>query len=207
MIYPCKFSRFGYEFLDVVGFKKLHSGIDLNYGKNAWDDYGIDVVSIADSMVVYAKYTSGWGNMIVYYLPKYNVYVRNAHLRDINVIEGQILKEGQKIGTIGNTGASTGPHLHFDIIKKKLSYWTQYTFMMGKEAVMDYYLDPIPWIDKIIKEEKDMPPQLHNWEESKPAWEWAIKNVIFSKNSNPQNQITYARLAIILKRFFNIIKK
>lgn len=49
------------------------------------------------------------------------------HLQDINVVEGAMVKAGQKIGTIGTTGASTGPHLH----------WGLY---VGEIAV-----DPVPW--------------------------------------------------------------
>lgn len=49
------------------------------------------------------------------------------HLQDINVREGEIVKAGQKIGTIGSTGASTGPHLH----------WGLYVNGMA--------VDPVPW--------------------------------------------------------------
>ncbi|MBE9046521.1 M23 family metallopeptidase [Pleurocapsales cyanobacterium LEGE 10410] len=49
------------------------------------------------------------------------------HLQDINVVEGAMVRAGQKIGTIGSTGASTGPHLH----------WGLY--------VNEVAVDPVPW--------------------------------------------------------------
>ena len=49
------------------------------------------------------------------------------HLQDINVTDGTMVKPGQKIGTIGSTGASTGPHLH----------WGLY--------VNEVAVDPVPW--------------------------------------------------------------
>jgi murein DD-endopeptidase MepM/ murein hydrolase activator NlpD len=55
------------------------------------------------------------------------------HLQDINVVDGEMVKAGQKIGTVGATGASTGPHLHWGLYVNEVS------------------VDPVPWRFNIIE--------------------------------------------------------
>jgi murein DD-endopeptidase MepM/ murein hydrolase activator NlpD len=55
------------------------------------------------------------------------------HLQDINVVDGEMVKAGQKIGTVGATGASTGPHLHWGLYVNEVS------------------VDPVPWRFKVIE--------------------------------------------------------
>lgn len=70
-----------------------------------------------------------------------------AHLKEIVVKEGQRVKRGDLIGFIGSTGASTSPHLHFEIHVNKPSSWTQYTQGMTREEVARAYVDPARYID------------------------------------------------------------
>ncbi|MDE6715767.1 MAG: M23 family metallopeptidase, partial [Muribaculaceae bacterium] len=64
--------------------------------------------------VVSAGWNSGYGNCVEID-HGYNYLTRYAHLSRINVTPGQQVKRGDKIGEVGNTGKSTGPHLHYEV--------------------------------------------------------------------------------------------
>ncbi|MDY7030253.1 MAG: M23 family metallopeptidase [Spirochaetota bacterium] len=87
----------------------LHKGIDIAYRR------GIEVVSAANGKVIERKYDPmGFGNYIVI-RHSYGFATKYAHLDNVYVEEGDSVTQGQKIGTMGNTGLSTGPHLHFEV--------------------------------------------------------------------------------------------
>ncbi|MGC9311190.1 MAG: M23 family metallopeptidase [Sediminispirochaetaceae bacterium] len=87
----------------------LHKGIDIAYRR------GIEVVSAANGKVIERKYDPmGFGNYIVI-RHSYGFATKYAHLDNVYVEEGDLVTQGQKIGTMGNTGLSTGPHLHFEV--------------------------------------------------------------------------------------------
>lgn len=88
----------------------IHRGIDLS----TWRQ-GDPVISTADGQVVTVAYeVFGFGNYIIV-KHKHGYYTRYAHLRNTIVTEGQRVKQGQVVGYIGNTGMSTGPHLHYEV--------------------------------------------------------------------------------------------
>ncbi|OHA76340.1 MAG: hypothetical protein A3H01_01245 [Candidatus Wildermuthbacteria bacterium RIFCSPLOWO2_12_FULL_40_9] len=88
-----------------------------------YDDYGDPVYAVASGMVVYAKTVPGdvwWGNVIMIRHDNINgtgvITSMYAHLRDINVSEGNVVGSGQVIGTIGKGYDDKLPsHLHFEI--------------------------------------------------------------------------------------------
>lgn len=87
----------------------VHKGIDI--AKNL----GESVNAALDGKVIKAGYNSGgYGNLIVLEHEN-NMKTYYAHLNDIYVNQGDIIKNGDIIGSIGNTGNSTGPHLHFEL--------------------------------------------------------------------------------------------
>lgn len=96
-----------------------------HYGIDIGNKRGTTVVAAASGKVV--KVVSGckegatscggrYGNYIVIEHPN-GQYTRYAHLQKVSISMGQTVSQGKKIGTIGNTGSSTGPHLHFQIEK------------------------------------------------------------------------------------------
>ena len=88
----------------------LHKGIDIAGA------YGIKVLASANGKVIEAKYDGiGYGNYVLV-RHKYGFRTRYSHLSNIYVEEGQDLLQNDIIGTLGNTGISTGPHLDFQII-------------------------------------------------------------------------------------------
>lgn len=87
----------------------LHKGIDIAYRR------GIDLVAAANGKVIERKYEPmGFGNYIVI-RHAYGFATKYAHMDNVYVEEGDVVTQGQKIGTMGNTGMSTGPHLHFEV--------------------------------------------------------------------------------------------
>jgi len=170
----------GYEYLDYVGNNTLHSGRDFNYGSGS-DDYGLPTYAISDAEVVYIhnynKYNKWdrWGNVIVLYLPKYGVWCRYAHLKDVNVKVGDKLKESDIVGHIGGTGRWVS-HLHFDIVLKKIPTWLSYTKNWSKYKVQEYYADPEKWIEEMKKEEESQKPS-----ELPEIAKWCKKMNIISK--------------------------
>ena len=87
----------------------LHKGIDIAYRR------GIEVVSAANGKVIERKYDPmGFGNYLVI-RHSYGFATKYAHMDNVYVEEGDTVTQGQKIGTMGNTGMSTGPHLHFEV--------------------------------------------------------------------------------------------
>lgn len=85
-----------------------HNGVDFAVSK------GTPVLSVGDGEVVIAKYSGSAGNFIaIRHGRQYTT--RYMHLDQILVKAGQQVKKGDKIGLSGNTGRSTGPHLHFEL--------------------------------------------------------------------------------------------
>lgn len=87
---------------------RMHKGIDINLHK------GDAVVAAFDGMVRIAQAKGAFGNVVIirHYNGLETVY---AHLSKIKVKPGQVVLSGQLIGLGGNTGRSSGPHLHFEV--------------------------------------------------------------------------------------------
>ncbi len=86
----------------------LHKGVDLAYG------YGVPIIATANGKIVEADYDEGYGNFVKI-RHKYGFYTKYAHLQRLYVHPGQEVSQGDVIGTMGNTGISTGPHLHYEV--------------------------------------------------------------------------------------------
>lgn len=90
-------------------YSSYHKGIDI--AKNLGDD----VNAAFDGKVITAGFNDGgYGNLIIIEHEN-NMTTYYAHLNDIYVQVADSIKKGERIGTVGNTGLSTGPHLHFEL--------------------------------------------------------------------------------------------
>jgi murein DD-endopeptidase MepM/ murein hydrolase activator NlpD len=87
----------------------IHKGIDLSTYRA-----GDPVSATADGQVVTIDYDGGFGNYVII-KHKHGYYTRYAHLLSSRVRVGQRVQQGEVIGYIGNTGLSTGPHLHYEV--------------------------------------------------------------------------------------------
>lgn len=104
-------SGFGMRTHPVYKVKKMHLGVDFSC------EIGSEVVATADGVVDEIKSsTSGYGKMIsISHGDEYQT--RYAQLSAFNVKKGDKVKKGQLIGLSGNSGASTAPHLHYEVIE------------------------------------------------------------------------------------------
>ena len=103
-------SPYGYRTHPITGEMHCHSGLDIGL------DEGTVVPSCSDGTVVYAVYgwNGGYGNLVEIQMPDGHV-ARYAHLSEINVSYGDHVSQGDFIALSGNTGRSTGGHLHFEV--------------------------------------------------------------------------------------------
>jgi murein DD-endopeptidase MepM/ murein hydrolase activator NlpD len=102
-------SKFGYRSNPFHGHNsEFHSGVDIR------GNTGDDIKSTANGVVVLASWYSGYGNCVkIKHAHGYQTLY--GHLSRISVKNGQKIKANQKIGELGSTGRSTGPHLHYEV--------------------------------------------------------------------------------------------
>ncbi|MFH2093196.1 MAG: peptidoglycan DD-metalloendopeptidase family protein [Pseudomonadota bacterium] len=101
-------SQFGYRTSPFTGQKEFHSGLDIA------NRSGTKILATANGKVSYAARKMYIGNLIVID-HGYGRVTRFGHLDKILVQEGQEVKRGDVIGLLGNTGRSTGPHVHYEV--------------------------------------------------------------------------------------------
>ena len=93
----------------VYGYGRMHYGIDIDAA------YGTDILSSADGVVTLVLFDDvGYGWYIIVYHGD-GISTLYAHCSKVLVKEGQNVKQGQVLGLVGTTGASTGPHIHYEV--------------------------------------------------------------------------------------------
>ena len=103
-------SYFGHRKDPFTGRKKMHKGIDVA-GKS-----GSSVLATADGIVISIKKQTGYGQVLDID-HGHGLTTRYGHNKSIVVKVGDIVKQGQMIATMGSTGRSTGPHVHYEVLK------------------------------------------------------------------------------------------
>jgi murein DD-endopeptidase MepM/ murein hydrolase activator NlpD len=113
MTWPCPGytrvgSTFGMRYHPILHYNRMHSGIDVSAPK------GTALVAAGSGVIISAGWRGGYGNcvMIDHGDGLVTVY---AHMSSISVSDGQKVTSGQRVGAVGSTGLSTGPHLHFEV--------------------------------------------------------------------------------------------
>lgn len=106
-------SRFGRRMDPFTGRLGRHLGVDFHART------GTPVVTTADGMVTMAKKKGSFG-LVIEVNHGNGFKTRYAHLSKILVKRGQRVKRGEKIGLVGKTGLSTGSHLHYEVIFRKV---------------------------------------------------------------------------------------
>ncbi len=102
-------SGFGWRIDPFTGRSALHTGIDYQ------STTGTAILAAAGGVVVTQEFRPDYGNMVEIDHGK-DLVTRYAHASKLTVKKGDLIKRGQKIGEVGTTGRSTGPHLHFEVL-------------------------------------------------------------------------------------------
>jgi murein DD-endopeptidase MepM/ murein hydrolase activator NlpD len=101
-------SGFGYRYDPKTGSRRWHKGHDLAGAR------GTAIVATGDGVVTFAGRQGGYGKLVkIRHIRGFQTYY--AHLNRIRVKLGQRVSRGEKIGDMGNTGRSTGVHLHYEV--------------------------------------------------------------------------------------------
>jgi murein DD-endopeptidase MepM/ murein hydrolase activator NlpD len=101
-------SDFGTRMDPYTADRKMHQGMDIA------TPHGQVVYTPSDGTVVFLGTEGGYGKVLVVD-HGYGVKTRYAHLSEVNVRLGDRVKRGDKVASVGNTGRSTGPHLHYEV--------------------------------------------------------------------------------------------
>ena len=103
-------SGYGNRLHPILGYYRLHAGIDYD------GQTGESVIASRSGIVIFVGWRGGYGRTIILQHNE-GFSTLYAHLSAYDVEVDQVVEAGQKIGEIGSTGLSTGPHLHFEIRK------------------------------------------------------------------------------------------
>ncbi len=107
-------STYGNRISPFTGRPQMHKGLDIA------NRVGTTVVAPANGIVVKAGRDEGFGKAVVI-SHGYGVKTTYGHLSEVFVRAGQRVKRGDRIAAMGNTGRSTGPHLHYEVSSNGLS--------------------------------------------------------------------------------------
>ncbi|WP_395681766.1 peptidoglycan DD-metalloendopeptidase family protein [Inquilinus sp.] len=101
-------SPFGYRIHPITGVQTLHAGLDLVAPR------GTPIFATGTGRVLRAGVAGGYGNMVEIQHAE-GLVTRYGHMDTIAVTEGQAVTAGSVLGTLGSTGDSTGPHVHYEV--------------------------------------------------------------------------------------------
>ena len=103
-------SGFGERFHPILGYRRFHAGLDLAARA------GTPIVAAADGRVTSAGWHGGYGEEVEI-AHNGGLETRYGHMSRIAASIGQVVRKGQLIGWVGSTGLSTGPHVHFEVMR------------------------------------------------------------------------------------------
>jgi murein DD-endopeptidase MepM/ murein hydrolase activator NlpD len=103
-------SGFGERFHPILGYERFHAGLDLAAPA------GTPIVAAADGKVVSAGWAGGYGRMVAV-VHSGGIETKYGHMSRIAAYVGEAVHRGDVIGYVGSSGLSTGPHLHFEVMK------------------------------------------------------------------------------------------
>ncbi len=123
-------SLFGWRVHPITGDSRFHSGTDLGA------PMGTPVLAALTGRVIMADFFGGYGLAVALEHNQGSQQTLYGHLSEIFVKPGEIVKQGAVIGRVGSTGASTGPHLHFEFRQQTTGGWVAVDPGVALESAM-----------------------------------------------------------------------
>ena len=103
-------SYFGYRYHPILHFTRFHAGIDFGAS------WGSPIVAAADGQVASAGWSGGYGRQVRIWHGG-GLTTTYSHMSEIVAAPGSTVRRGQLIGYVGSSGLSTGPHLHYEVLR------------------------------------------------------------------------------------------
>jgi murein DD-endopeptidase MepM/ murein hydrolase activator NlpD len=103
-------SYFGYRYHPILHFTRFHAGIDFGAS------WGSPIVAAADGQVAASGWAGGYGRQVRIWHGA-GLMTTYSHMSEIVAAPGSFVRRGQLIGYVGSSGLSTGPHLHYEVLK------------------------------------------------------------------------------------------
>jgi murein DD-endopeptidase MepM/ murein hydrolase activator NlpD len=103
-------SGYGYRIDPIYKTRKMHEGIDFTAPR------GTEIYATGDGRVAETRFSRTYGRCVIV-KHGYGYKTLYAHMMDVKVEEGDEVERGEVIGTVGSTGKSTAPHLHYEVRK------------------------------------------------------------------------------------------
>lgn len=151
-------SDYGSRIGPFTGLRENHDGLDIPA------ELGSPILAAGEGTVLYAAYAPGYGNLVEIDHGQ-GIITRYGHAQKLLVKAGEIIQQSQQIATVGSTGKSTGPHLHFEVSKGGVSIDPKLLFVIeGKSNIGE--IKRYPFIFKDIK--LKVPNQLRNSKANQP---------------------------------------
>jgi murein DD-endopeptidase MepM/ murein hydrolase activator NlpD len=122
-------SNYGYRLDPITGHSEFHTGVDIVAG------IGTKVMAAAGGVVSYSGTMPEYGNVVDVDHDN-GLTSRYAHLSKRLVKVGDVVMKGQLIALVGNTGRTTGPHLHFEVREKGIPLNPNKFLAIGKREVL-----------------------------------------------------------------------
>jgi murein DD-endopeptidase MepM/ murein hydrolase activator NlpD len=101
-------SPFGWRIHPILGYRRFHAGLDFAAS------YGSTIRAADSGTVIFAGWYGGYGKAVIIDHGD-GITTLYGHTSELYVAEGQGVQRGQAIASVGSTGLSTGPHLHFEV--------------------------------------------------------------------------------------------
>ena len=106
-------SRFGMRKHPILGYSKMHRGVDFAARR------GTPIMAAGDGRVTFAGRNGSYGKFIeIRHLNGFSTRYGHLHKFGKKIKKGTVVKQGETIGFVGNSGRSTGPHLHYEVKHK-----------------------------------------------------------------------------------------
>jgi murein DD-endopeptidase MepM/ murein hydrolase activator NlpD len=138
-------SGFGMRMHPILGYSKMHTGIDFAAAR------GTPIYASGDGVVTFAGYNGSYGKFVrIQHNETFSTAYAHAHRIDPAVRKGAFVHQGQVIAYVGTTGRSTGPHLHYEIIKNGAPVNPMLVKMTGSDKLQGSRLIAFrQYVDKI----------------------------------------------------------